>query len=232
MFRTFLWFFTVSLIFIVTIPIWILARLFPGKNKVKWPQFVLDVFLPIANRAAGFKVNITGQENFVDGPAVYAGNHQGLFDMVIAIGCMNGLKPFLAKKEAEKIPFIGSWMKMFDCVFIERGNTRASVAAVNKVEELLKSGKSVIIFPEGTRSRKHEMGKFKAGAFRPAIRAGVPVVPFVVDGTYKAWDEHHRITPTTASLTILPPIETKNLESERTVGFAEEVERRIKMQLG
>lgn len=202
-----------------------------GKKKVI-AQMLLNLFLPVVKGVAGFKVETTGKENIPDGPALYVGNHQGLFDIIIALEQFGKLTPLLAKIEASKIPLIGSWMKILDCVFIDRGNIRSSLESIKRCEDTLKGGQSVIIFPEGTRSREHEMGEFKPGAFRCAIKAEVPIVPFVIDGTYHAWEEQGKLVPTTASLKILPPIHTEEIEKERTKHISEEVEEIIKNALG
>ena len=232
MIRTIFWFLFLAIVLVISIPFWVLSLLSPKKHKLIWPQILFDACIPLVKGIAGFKVETSGKENIVDGPALYVGNHQGLFDMVIALEQFGKLKPFLAKIEASKIPLIGSWMRIMNCVFIDRGNIRASLESIKKCEEVLKSGKSLIIFPEGTRSRKHEMGEFKAGALRCALKAGVPIVPFVIDGTYKAWEEQGKIVPTTATLKILPPIQTAELEKERTKHLAEEIEEEIKKALG
>ena len=193
---------------------------------------LFDLFIPVVKGVAGFKVETTGTENIPDGPALYVGNHQGLFDIIIALEQFGKLTPLLAKIEASKIPLIGSWMKILDCVFIDRGNIRSSLESIKRCEDTLKGGQSVIIFPEGTRSRKHEMGEFKPGAFRCAIKAAVPIVPFVIEGTYHAWEEQGKLVPTTATLKILPPIQTDGMEKERTKHIFEEVEEIIKNALG
>ncbi len=231
MLRTFLWFFTIAIAFILTLPVWVICKLF-SKTRKTLPQFILNLFYPLIFWVGGLKVDVTGLENIPDEPAFFAGNHQGLIDMLVTLTKMGKLKPFLAKKEAEKIPFIGSWMRMLECVFIDRGNARASVESLSKVEEHLKSGKSIIVFPEGTRSRKHEMGELKAGAFRPAIRAAVPIVPFVIDGSYHAWEEFHKIKPCTVKLSILKPIQPSTLEDKNTKSVAALVEEKIKEVLG
>ncbi len=232
MIRTFLWYLFLAIVLIISIPFWILAKLSPKKIRKIWPQAIFNAAIPVIKAIAGFKVEVSGKENIPDGPVLYVGNHQGLFDMVIALESFGRLIPFLAKIEASKIPLIGSWMKILDCIFIDRSNIRASLESINKCEALLKSGESLIIFPEGTRSRKHEMNEFKPGAFRCALKAGVPIVPFVIDGTYHAWEEKHKIVPTKATLKILPAIKTKDMEKEKTKHISEEIENEIKKALG
>lgn len=230
MIRTFLWFLTVALALIISIPFWLVELIIPNKKVL--PEFLLGVFLPLILAVAGVKVDRTGTENIPDGPALFVGNHQGLFDMVITLGHLNGAKGYLAKKETSKIPMLSTWMKQLNCVFIDRGNVREALKAINQCADNLSAGKSMIIFPEGTRSRKHEMGEFKPGAFKCAIKAGVPIVPFVIDGSYKAWEDNHKITPATVKLKILPPIDPTKLEKEKTKEISNIVFDEIKNALG
>jgi len=232
MLRTILFFFTIGLILLITLPIWLIARLFPGKNPRKWPQLILDIFSPLVLWVAGFKIDIIGLEKIPDEPALFVGNHQGLLDMFVLLMKLGKLRPFLAKKEAEKIPVIASWMRMIGCVFIDRGNTRTAKDSIEQVEKKLMEGDSVIIFPEGKRSRCHEMQSFKPGAFRPAIRTGVPIVPFVIDGTYKAWEENHKITPCHCKLTVLDPIYHGGADEINSTGLAAMTEEKIREALG
>lgn len=232
MFRTFLFYFTIGLVLLITLPIWLIARIFPGKNPRKWPQLILDIFSPLVLWIAGFKLEVKGLENIPEGPALLVGNHQGLLDMFIALMKMDKVRPFLAKKEAKKIPVIASWMRMIGCVFIDRSSTRSAVESINEVEGKLRSGDSVIIFPEGKRSRCHEMASFKPGAFRPAVRTGVPIVPFVIDGSYKAWEENHKITPCHCKLTILEPIYQSAPNEITSTALAKITEEKIREALG
>lgn len=74
---------------------------------------------------------------------------------------------------------------------------------------LLARGESVIVFPEGTRSKGDAMGEFKHGAFKMAFAAGAPVVPVVIDGSYKIMEANHNLMcPGHVTMTVLPPIET------------------------
>ncbi|MDO5441858.1 MAG: lysophospholipid acyltransferase family protein [Bacillota bacterium] len=228
MIRTFLWFLTIVLALITSIPFWLIELIIPNKKVL--PEFLLNFWIPIILAVAGVKVERTGEENLQNGPALYVGNHQGLFDMVVTLIYLGGTKGYLAKIETSKIPMLSTWMKQLNCVFIDRGNPRKALQAINECADNLKAGNSMIIFPEGTRSRNHEMNEFKPGAFKCAIKAGVPIVPFVLDGSYKAWEENHKITPTTITLKILKPIDTANMEKTKDISAV--VEEEIKKALG
>ena len=176
-------------------------------------------------KAAGVTVEVHGTENIPDEAALFVANHQGNFDIPIVICHLGRLKPIVAKKELQKIPGIRAWMSFFDCIFMDRGNPRQSLTCLNAAQSYLSEGRSVIIFPEGTRSKGDTMNEFKAGALRCAVKAQAPVVPCVIDGSYRAMEANgNRIRPATVRLTILPPVPTKDMEKEKTKRISEDVQ--------
>ena len=100
---------------------------------------------------------------------------------------------------------------------------------MNLDAEHLKNGQSVVIFPEGTRSKGPQMNEFKPGAFKPALKAGVPVVPFVINGTYKCFEEPGRLTKAPVTVTILPPVYPE--EGEKTRELSQRVQQMIQNEL-
>lgn len=165
---------------------------------------------------AGAKITVEGLENLPDGPAVYVSNHLGYFDIPLMLGYLGeDTKPLVAKKQIEKIPLIRSWMKELHCVFIDRDNPRASMQALNEAIGWVKNGYSMVIFPEGTRSKTGEMAEFKAGAFRIAQKNNVPVVPLCIKGTdYLMERNGYWIHPGKVTLKILPLIDTASYTKE------------------
>ena len=85
----------------------------------------------------------------------------------------------VAKEELEKIPLLNRWMKLLGCVFVQRDDLRASVRALNDATAIVESGRSFVIFPEGTRYKGEEggVGEFKNGAFRIAVKTGPVRLP-------------------------------------------------------
>ena len=198
---------------------------------------IARIFVPPLLKLAGVRFEVTGQENLpenaADGgadpsgsprSAVYAGNHQGGFDAVVPILFLGKPKSIVMKKEIEKVPLAGWALRMFGCIFLDRTDLKAQVACLRQMETMLKEGKDIAIFPEGTRSKGPDMGDFKAGAFRTAIAAQVPVVPFVIDGSWHCYEEHHRLAPHTVKISILPPFPTEGL----TTADAKETAARIR----
>lgn len=182
----------------------------PEINQIahKWALSLLKL--------AGVTCEVTGMENIPKDRAVlFTSNHQGNFDIPLMITQLGGTNPLVAKKSLENLPFISSWMKLFDCLFLDRENARQSLTVFGQAEEIIKEGRSVIIFPEGTRSRKEEPGEFKAGAFKIATKTGAPIVPVAINGSYKAMEAHgFWIHPAHVTIKILPPIETEKMSKE------------------
>ena len=180
-------------------------------------------------RIAGVTVTVKGQENIPKGRAVvFTPNHQGDYDIPLMLMYLDEPHALVAKIETKKIPLVRTWMKLLDCVFIDRKNPRQAVTAMKEAGALLARGESVIVFPEGTRSKGDAMGEFKHGAFKMAFAAGAPVVPVVIDGSYKIMEANHNLMcPGHVTMTVLPPIETAGLDRAAQKALPDEVARRI-----
>lgn len=180
-------------------------------------------------RAAGVTIRIRGEENLPEGPVLFASNHQGYFDIPTLITCLgHEQRPIVAKKEIGRIPLLRDWMKAFDCIFMDRNDPRQSLRCLQEAQGLMEKGESVIIFPEGTRSKGEALGEFKAGAFKPAVKGGFPVVPVSIDGSYKAMEQHRMwIHPAEIYFTILRPIQTEGMTREQAAKIGETVGEQI-----
>lgn len=180
------------------------------KVTTTWSNAILKV--------AGVKVTVHGLENLPkDKNVLFIGNHQGNFDIPIYIAKIPGLKGFVSKIEVQKIPGLSTWMKHLHCIFMDRSNLRKSGEAIIEGIKTLKSGHSLVIFPEGTRSKGDNMGEFKAGSFKLATKSKVPIVPITMSGSYKVMEINKKkwiIKPANIDLYIHPAIETANLTKE------------------
>lgn len=164
-----------------------------GKDE-EAEKFVNEVVFYWANQVlkkAGVKLEVNGLENVPEEACCFVANHQGNFDILAILAAINKPMGFIAKKELKKTPIISQWMKNIRCVFIDRENVRESVKAINQGIENLKSGYSMVIFPEGTRSKGRDIGEFKKGSLKMATKANAPIVPVTIDGSYKIFEENN-----------------------------------------
>lgn len=219
MLRTILWFLYFWLYFIVTLPLFCRAAYLEKKGRQReLDELVSKLVVNWAKRLmrlAGAKIVVTGKENIPQTAAVFVADHQGNFDIPIMLALVGRPRGLVAKAEIKKLPFIRHWMRWLHCIFLERDDPKQAVRSLEQGIEQLKNGRSLTIFPEGTRSRGGPMHAFKSGAFRIAVKAGAPVVPVTIDGSYRLMEANHmKITPGTVTVTIHPPVETAGLDKE------------------
>jgi 1-acyl-sn-glycerol-3-phosphate acyltransferase len=131
----------------------------------------------------GWKMTYEGLE-YIDPNKTYVlvSNHQSLADILLLYGLHRYYK-WVSKEEVFKTPIIGWNMTLNQYVLIRRGDMKSIKEMMNTSKNWLKKGASLMIFPEGTRSRDGEIQAFRDGAFRLAVDTKVPLVPIVVDGT-------------------------------------------------
>ena len=138
----------------------------------------------------GAKIAVSGTENIdTTKHYIFVGNHRSYTDILVlfAAGGVAGCHfTFMAKKELFRIPFLGKAMKFLHVIGVERGSASKAAKSLLDAIEIIRAGKNVVIFPEGTRSNDgHTLSPFKKGAFTIAKRAEVDVIPFVIEGTEK-----------------------------------------------
>lgn len=165
---------------------------------------------------AGGEIEIVGQEHIPAGAAVFISNHQGNFDVPIMLGYVGEVRGLIAKAELSRIPLLRAWMRYLHCIFVDRTSPRAGAQSILDGAKELEHGHGLTIFAEGTRSRGGAMHAFKGGAFRIASKAGAPIVPVTIDGSYRLMEANRglRITPAKVRVTIHPPLATADLDRE------------------
>jgi 1-acyl-sn-glycerol-3-phosphate acyltransferase len=160
----------------------------PGLSEEQKEAYLYDVvnnWSKAIIKYSGLKVEVIGKENLPKETCLYVANHQSQLDIPLIMANVTSVTGAIAKKEMEKWPIISGWMREFDCVFINREDAREGLKSILLGVEHLKNKRSMLIFPEGTRSKGHEMKEFKKGSMKLAIKANVPVVPITVDGAFK-----------------------------------------------
>lgn len=144
------------------------------------------------------------------GSCVYVANHQSIYDVPVVFAALPTQLRILAKASLGRIPFLGWHLHRSGHVLVDRQNPGPSV--MRRMEELVREGASLIVFPEGTRSDDGTLGRFKAGAFIIAIDHHLPVVPVTITGTSEVMRKGHVTTrPGVVDVTVHPPMSTDGL---------------------
>jgi 1-acyl-sn-glycerol-3-phosphate acyltransferase len=162
-----------------------------------------------------WKVKVEGLEN-IDHSKTYVivANHQSLADIILIYQTHMYFK-WVAKKELLKVPFIGGLLWINDHVLLSREEHGSIKDVYRKAAGHLKSGISMLFFPEGTRSGTDEMGEFKNGAFKLAIKESRPVLPVFLGGAREAIPKGGWVfsTKVSARLVVLPPIDVSGMQT-------------------
>ena len=178
--------------------------------------------------AAGIKVRVHGMENAATGePHIFASNHVSWFDVPALAKILPRYK-FVAKAELFKVPIFGRGMRIVGMIEIQRENRKAAFGAYDVAAEKIRSGSSVIVFPEGTRGHAYPLRPFKKGPFVLAIAAGVPIVPVIVHGTIEIMPKgSFWVQPGTIDVHLLEPVSTAGVDYEHREALMQAVRTRM-----
>lgn len=182
------------------------AVICPGNRKIhrKIERFWAWTLMKLG----GIKLDIKGQENLPKNETlVYVPNHQSHLDWPIIFRAIPGQYLFLAKQELFTVPVFGAYMRLQEYIPIDRGNIRSSFKTYQTVIGLIRAGNSIVIYPEGTRSRTKKLQKLKSFSFSFLQEAKVRVVPIAIDGSIDVLRRGSKIIyPGKVQVNVLPPI--------------------------
>jgi 1-acyl-sn-glycerol-3-phosphate acyltransferase len=163
-----------SVLFVVSTPI--------DKNRQAMHWLIAHWGFQYIRVWPGWRVKVIGREKIPKGRVVFVANHQSMADVISVLGLYAPYK-FVSKAELFRVPVLGWLMSMARYVPVERGKPHSMARMIEECRGWLRSGVSVLIFPEGTYSGGKRMLPFKRGAFTLACEEQVPVVPVVLKGT-------------------------------------------------
>ncbi|MBN1279292.1 MAG: 1-acyl-sn-glycerol-3-phosphate acyltransferase [Chlorobium sp.] len=180
--RTLLFFFILIPVMFVGMSIALVVSLFEhtgdffSRMAAWWGRFAARIF--------GIDIEVTGEENYHAGESyLVVSNHAGMADIPLILGAMKLNLRFVAKEELGRIPVFGWALKRSGYVMIKRGQNREALKSLLAAADVLRSGRSVHIFPEGTRSETGKLLPFKRGAFLVAKKGGSPLLPVTIIGS-------------------------------------------------
>lgn len=135
---------------------------------------------------AGVRLRVSGTEHVPAGePVIFMGNHQGNFDILVLSPAIPRRFSWLAKEELFRIPLFGAAMRRAGYIPIDRSDGRKALRSLDAAAKRIRAGASVVVFPEGTRTADGSLLPFKKGGFILAERAGVPIIPFTINGSMR-----------------------------------------------
>lgn len=171
-----------------------------------WAVLLLKVF-PIP-------ISVEGLERLVPGQTyVFAANHRSQFDIFVLQSILPGDFGWVAKKSLFQIPLFGQALGRLGNISVDRSNLQEAIRSLNRAADLIQQGRSLIVFPEGTRATSRELLPFKKGVFLMAMKAGKPIVPVSISGTLAIQPRGSLyIRPGPVRVVISPPIDPREFK--------------------
>ncbi len=165
----------------------------------------------------GIQVEVEGLEHARANRAqVFLANHQSFFDIFALAGFLPVQLRWVAKASLFRIPFVGWSMHASGYIPVQRDDRKNAYKAFMASVDKLKSGASIVIFPEGTRSKDGRIGEFKKGGTLLAMRAGVPIVPVTLIGTGPIIPKGSTsVRPGKVRIILSPPIEIETAKGQK-----------------
>ena len=233
-----IWYYTGFWVFqILILPFFVLYPILQLLGRRKAVETLMRVLVRLWTAStfwlSGITVRIKGAENLPEhGPAYYVSNHQGAMDIPLLLHIIRHPVGFVAKIELKNLPLMSTWMKRIGCRFLDRNNPREAIGFIQQCATDLNEGRSLIVFPEGTRSKGPNMLPFHKGSLRPTVNADVLVVPIAICDSWKrrealgGWMVPGRIT-----VSVLPPVYTGDLSREERKNLGERMREVIQKEV-
>lgn len=208
----------VGVVSLVLIPFAFLLGLFSKEKRLAFSFTFVRFCMRILRAISGADVTYKGLEiaRSQNEPVVYVGNHRGLFDIILTYSVFEHPTGFVAKKEMKTWPVVGWWMWLVNCPFIDRKNVKEGIKAILQAIKNIEAGTSMVIFPEGTRSRiEGEILNFKAGSFKMALKPKAKIIPIACNNTSMLFEDHTPfIKKAKVCIEFCEPVSTEGLTPE------------------
>jgi 1-acyl-sn-glycerol-3-phosphate acyltransferase len=176
--------YAVLLFGVMLFPAWVFALLAPSREAA---GSVTTAMLRAYLKLGGWRVRVEGKENIRDRAAwMFVSNHTSYADVLVLMAALGADFHFVAKGEVRSMPFFRTFLRKLGHFAFDRSDPRARLQQAEEIEQTLRRGESVFVFPEGTFTAQAGVRAFQLGAFKAAIAAGRPVVPVALDGTRRA----------------------------------------------
>jgi 1-acyl-sn-glycerol-3-phosphate acyltransferase len=208
-------------ILIVGPPLIVYAWITKNPDPVYWAGVKGVMFFV---RAVGVRVRVLGLERIPPGVCLFVANHTSSADAPAVVGAIPRRVALILKESLFKFPIVGQAFSSAHFVPVNRSAHDSAVASVEKATEVLRSGQSFLIYPEGTRSLDGRLQRFKKGAVVMAINTGVPIVPMVCSGAHRIMEKRSLVIhPGEIVVEFLEPIESAGYTIEQRDNLNEKI---------
>ena len=209
----------------------LVMRALTGRREIVFQ--IGKVWARIHLAVMGIRPEYAGIEHaLASGPRIFLANHLSTLDIWALAPALPDTTRFVAKKSIFWIPVLGQAMAIAGFIAIDRSDRTRAVRSLSRAAERVRNGESVILFPEGTRSRDGKLARFKRGSFHLAMQAGVPVVPVSISGTGKIVKPGSIVVqPGPVRVTFSPPIDPGTFDPDDLDGLSDAVRAAIAARL-
>jgi 1-acyl-sn-glycerol-3-phosphate acyltransferase len=176
------------------------------------------VWGPLGLWLAGARVEVARRPALPDGPIIFASNHESVLDIWVLFKVLGRSFRFIAKQELFRMPVFGWYLSLGGHIPVDRGNHARAAESLRRAGEVVRAGTSLVVFPEGTRSRDHRVHAFKKGSFVVAMEAGVPVVPIALSGSGRVTPKNViAVVPGTIRVAIGDPVDPREFPTKEAL---------------
>ena len=191
--------------FLWIVPTWIMVQFIKDPREAgRFTSSALKILFALIH----CRVTVAGKEHMdTPGAKIYAANHTSYFDVVALMLGLGVPYRFVAKMEVGRMPFIGTFLHQMGHMKFERGSAESRLRQAQEMEDFLRQGDSVFVFPEGTFTAEDGVRPFQLGAFKAAVSTGAPIIPVSLAGTRKILrDGTYMPRHGNVTITLSPPI--------------------------
>jgi 1-acyl-sn-glycerol-3-phosphate acyltransferase len=198
--------YAIAMFALLLFPAWLFVSISPSRrNSARVTTAALRAYLKVA----GWRVRVEGWEHLRDAstPRMFVANHTSYADIVVLMATLGTDYHFVAKAEVMSMPFFGTFLRKLGHYSFRREDPHARMEQARQVEEALRRGESVFIFPEGTFNAQAGVRAFHLGAFKAATAAQREIVPIALNGTRRVLHDGAILPrPGQMTITICPPV--------------------------
>ena len=190
--------------------------------SIKWSEMLI--------KTSGVQLEIRGKKNIKDNKNyIFAPNHSSFMDFPVLFVAVNKYLVFVAKKELRKIPIFKSILSISGSIFVDRENTNDAIDSLDELKSDIKNTpRSVVVFPEGTRSNLNQLKSFKKGAAVLSINTGLPIIPVYIMGSFDWWNtKNFRKNSNKIVVNFGKPIITENKQYEDRKNITNSIKKEI-----